>query len=405
VPTLDDYRWLVSDQAAPWLGRAAEELASVGGLVTSAITTRLRKDLSAERAHLVLEQIELRQRAREKFSRAERMFFTRKGLEQATDEAIAVYKSVRFPARDNKIYDICCGIGGDLIGLAPGRAARGIDNDEVCEVLAEANLIAHGVRNAFVLTCSADNWIRALDAAELSHLLIWHIDPDRRPVGKRTTNLEAFEPPLPVIKQLLTRSPHGAVKLAPASDVPAEWEPAAEREWIESRGECRQQVVWHGDLALHPGRRSATVVDSRAGVRTVVGIPQDSLPLAPALGRYLYEPCAAVLAARLAGQLAAEHGLAAVSPGIAYLTGDNVVTDGALAGFEVLDILPLDRKQLRAYCRERGLARLEIKKRSVDVDPEKLRREIAADGEGEATILLAPLGSSAKAIVARRIQS
>jgi hypothetical protein len=403
TPTLDDYRWLVSDQATPWLTRAAEVLAAAGGQVTSATVSRLRRDLSAERAHLVLEQVELCQRAREKFSRAERMFFTRKGLEQATDEAIAVYKSVRFPARDNKIYDICCGIGGDLIGLAPGRTARGIDSDEVCEVLAEKNLEIYDVRNAFVLTCSADNWIRALDAAELSHLLIWHIDPDRRPVGKRTTNLEAFEPPLPVIKQLLVGSPHGAVKLAPASDVPADWDASAEREWIESRGECRQQVVWHGDLALHPGRRSATVVDSRAGVRTVVGIPRDSLPLAPALGRYLFEPRAAVLAARLAGQLAAEHGLAAVSPGIAYLTGDALVTDGALDGFEVLDLLPLDRKQLRTYCRERGISRLEIKKRGVDIDPDKLRREIAAEGDGEATILLAPLGGSAKAIIARRI--
>ncbi|HZN32933.1 MAG TPA: hypothetical protein VFB80_03910, partial [Pirellulaceae bacterium] len=76
--TLDDYQWLVSDAAQPWLTRLQPELER---LATPAMLQRLRKDLSAERVHLVVEQVELRQRAREKFSLADRMFFTRKGLE------------------------------------------------------------------------------------------------------------------------------------------------------------------------------------------------------------------------------------------------------------------------------------------------------------------------------------
>src|SRR4029453_11707209 len=78
VMSLEDYRWLVSDAAMPWLARARGELAEARG-PTAALVGRLRRDLSAERAHLVVEQCELRARAREKFSRADRMFFTRKG--------------------------------------------------------------------------------------------------------------------------------------------------------------------------------------------------------------------------------------------------------------------------------------------------------------------------------------
>src|SRR5438309_11652058 len=86
---IDDYRWLVSDAANPWLTMAREESSNLNrthaGSVLVKLTSQLRKDLTAERAHLVIEQTELRQRAREKFTLAEQMFFTRQGLEQATD--------------------------------------------------------------------------------------------------------------------------------------------------------------------------------------------------------------------------------------------------------------------------------------------------------------------------------
>jgi len=106
---LEDYRWLVSDAAKPWLVRVRDELVDARG-PTVALLSRLRKDLSTDRAHLVVEQCELRERAREKFSLAERMFFTRKGLEQATDEQVAAVKAARFPA--GAVADLCCGIGG-----------------------------------------------------------------------------------------------------------------------------------------------------------------------------------------------------------------------------------------------------------------------------------------------------
>jgi hypothetical protein len=74
---MEDYQWLVSDAAAPWLDRGGCLLRSKTGSggELAKLASALRKDLSAERAHLVLEQVELRKRAAEKFSLAERMFF------------------------------------------------------------------------------------------------------------------------------------------------------------------------------------------------------------------------------------------------------------------------------------------------------------------------------------------
>ena len=90
---MNDYRWLIGDAATPWLALAADESRS---LVARA--SRLRQSLSAAQARLVLEQVELRRRAVEKFPNSARMFFTRKGLEQATDSWVAAYKAARFPA-------------------------------------------------------------------------------------------------------------------------------------------------------------------------------------------------------------------------------------------------------------------------------------------------------------------
>jgi hypothetical protein len=421
---LDDWRWLVGAAATPWLARAREELAHAAG-PSAALLTKLRKDLSAERARLVVEQFELRRRAREKFALAEQMFFTRKGLEQATDEQVAAVKAARVPG-DQPVRDLCCGIGGDLLGLARQSPAFGYDQDEVAVLLARANAVVWGYSEA---QCSAV----VGDAIQYPVLGggPWHIDPDRRPKGRRTTTADWFEPPLAALERKLGENTNAAVKLAPATEVPEHWQVSAERQWLGSRGECRQQVAWFGSLARHPGRHSATIVDARSGPRTIVGSPNEMVPTADRLGRYLLEPHAAVLAARLTGTLCREHELATVSPGCAYLTttpggweslpspigpdgkpptgtdsrplSDRLPDEPALAAFEVLDVLPLDQKQLRAYCRERNIGRLEVKKRGVDVDPERLRNSIIGSGDEAATLIVTPLQGDVRAIVARRI--
>ena len=387
---LDDYRWLVSEAALPWLERA-----SAGA--TTRLIAGLRKELSAERAHLVAELGELRGRAREKFTQAAQMYFTRKGLEQATDEQLAEYKAIRFPAHE-RYADLCCGVGGDLLALARRGTATGVDLDPVAALMAEANLTAHGF---------AQNQHKVLvqDAAEIdvARFAAWHCDPDRRAEGKRTTSIDLFAPPLDALDRLVEGNANGAIKLAPASEVPANWVERAELEWLGSRGECRQQVAWFGGLARHSGKRAATIVEASGEARTIVGVASEAAPVAQKLGRYLYEPHAAVLAAKLAGVVCAEHELSSVSAGIGYLTGDRQVNGAALAAFEVVDVLPLDRKQLKAYCRQHGIGRLEVKKRGLEIDPARLRKEIVGKGDNEATLIVSPIGGQARAIVARRI--
>ncbi|WP_425614056.1 hypothetical protein NA78x_003909 [Anatilimnocola sp. NA78] len=394
---LSDYEWLASEAAAPLLRELQEKLGN-GGQVDVRLAASLRKSQSASRTHLLLEQVELRSRARAKFSQPERMFFTRKGLEQSTDEAIAGVKAKRFAttADSMKVADLCCGIGGDLLALAGLGVAHGYDSDAVSALFAARNLEVLGRETSRALATKA-----AADSVQ--EATAWHIDPDRRPTGERTIELADYEPGPEFLKQLLEANVNGGVKIAPGADVhEREWT-ECEREWLGSRGECRQQVLWFGKLSMNAGQHVATVVDAAGKATSFAG--DESTPITPAdnIAAYVYEPDATVLAAHLAGAFAEQHELTGITSGGGYLTGDKEMFTPLLATFRVRDVLPFDVKKLKAYCRERDLGQLEIKKRNVELEPFRLRREIMAKGDEAAVIFITPFAGGVKAIVADRI--
>ncbi len=170
---LEDWRWLIGLEAADVLVELASDEGSLLGQAA-----RLRKRFSPSRVHLLLEQVELRRRAQKKFAAADTMFFTRKGLEQATDQWVARYKASRFPSGE-PVADLCCGVGGDLIALAARGPATGLERDPIVAALALANAQATtaGVD-------AADDPMKVVvgDAEDfsLTDFAAWHIDPDRR---------------------------------------------------------------------------------------------------------------------------------------------------------------------------------------------------------------------------------
>ncbi|MHB8970980.1 MAG: THUMP-like domain-containing protein [Pirellulaceae bacterium] len=388
---LDDYRWLISEDAALWLTRLAECTDP-----SVAQVRQLRQALTAERTRLVLEQSELRRRAVVKFESAARMFFTRAGLEQATDQWIARQKARRFPT-GRAVADLCCGLGGDLFGLAAQSQATGVDLNPLHTLLAEANTRVLGLDACVLETADAAQW-------PLEQCQAWHMDPDRRPQGQRTAQLAASEPSLDTIRRLLNVHPQAALKLAPAADLPADWQAAAERQWIGSGRECRQQVAWFGMLAEHPGKRSAIVVDRHGQVSPLL-VGQEEAPgrIATTVARFVYEPHACVVAARLTHTLASQFGLDAIDPQVAYLTGDLPIADLRLSTFEVQDVLPFDLRRLRKIVRERRVGKLEVKKRGVAVDPAAVQRQLRGPGDEEAVLLLTPHAGCVRAILARRV--
>ena len=150
--------------------------------------TQLRERYAPALVTAAVEQTALRRKAESKFSNAQRMYFTRAGLEQASSERMARHHARRYTAFD-RIADLCTGIGGDLIGLAAERAVLAVDVDPVHARLSQLNAAANDVA-ASVTTLCAD--VRDVAFNEIPAVFI---DPARRSSERRFT-AGASEPSL-----------------------------------------------------------------------------------------------------------------------------------------------------------------------------------------------------------------
>lgn len=399
-----DYVWLIGDEAAAYLDRLAiddrPELQQLDSL---------RKEQSFTRARLLVEQASLRRRAITKFGDlAKRMFFTPTRLEQATDLAVARYKAARLRVAVGgaMVADYCCGIGGDLIALAEHGIAAGYDLSPIPCLFAEANYrsalsdatllrvrIHQG--NVEALTPSADG--------------AWHLDPDRRTTGRRTTTFADYDPGPELIERWRRANPQGALKLAPATEAPAEWAASIELEWISSRRECRQLVAWFGSLATAPGQHRATALksaspdDAAPASSSFVGQPSVRCDADDAVLEFIYDPDPSILAADLLGAIAAQHDLRSLGAGGAYLTGPQAIADPLLATFAVRDTLPLRVDAIAKHMAAHNIGQVEIKKRGVTIDPHSLRQKLKLRGNEAATLILTRIGDRQVAIVADRL--
>ena len=396
---MDDPIWLTGPEAENLLDEAVAKKVDPAKFALS-----LRKKLDPNRARLVTEQLALRQKATVKFPDAARLFFTPIGLEQSTDCWVAAYKAQRFPSNTD-VADLCCGIGGDAMAIGLRNIITLVDNDPATLHYAFENLrrTSPGREHRALM--------QNVEDIDLSPMAAWHIDPDRRPSGNRTTQPELHSPSLSAIRTMLEANPNGAIKLAPAGELHGDWPDDAEMEWIGRDRQCRQLVVWHGDLAKAPCTRAATVIRSGQAPscefqsETFRGDNYVVCDRCDAIGRFVFEPDSAILAADLWGDLAARHDLKTPTPSIPYLTADTLPDDLPhllFSTFETVAVMPLDRKKLRAELRRLDIGRLEIKKRGVDINPEILRRELKLKGENGAVLIVLPHAGHIVAVIARR---
>lgn len=349
--------------------------------------TRLRKRFAADEVAWALTQVELRRRAAVKFERADEMLFTRDGWEQATRQRVARWRAQRFAeAGVRRVWDLGCGIGSDAMAFVEaGLDVVALDADAPTVEVATHNLSLVGGPPAR-LGRAEDVEIPAGDAVFL--------DPARRTAKGRTWRVEGFTPPWSLVEEYLASERFVVVKLGPG--VPKEILPGdVERVWVSDGGDVVEASLWNRGVA------GPVAVRLDGGAHQLV---RGAYPLdVRELGAFVAEPDGAAIRAGLIAEAVAGHDAWLLDAHTAYLSSDAPIDSVWVTNFEVLDVLRLDRRDLRAYVREHGIGTLEIKKRGVDVDPAELRRSLKPRGDGSATVILARTLAGARAIVCRRV--
>lgn len=385
IETLD---WLRTTEGGRLLVHATQAWADHAGdpVRVAALVRRLEPD--AEKAAAATTQAQLRAKGVAKFGdAAHQMFFTPDALEQATRTRVADHRAARLAAAipGGSVVDLGCGIGGDLIAFArAGLVAAGIDLDPVRAAMARANLDALGLPGAVQAGDATTVDPSGFDAA--------FADPARRGGRGRVFDVEGWTPPWPWVLDLLQR--RALVKVAPGIDhdlVP----PDAEAEWVSDGGEVKEAVIWSPGLSTTD--RRATVI-GEGGLATLTDEDDPGADVRE-VGAFLYEPDGAVVRAGLVTAVAAGVDGGLVDEHIAYVTSDASFRTPFARGYRVLEQLPYREKQLRAALQERGIGRLTIKKRGVQVVPEELRKRLALRGDDEATLVLTRVAGQGTALL------
>ncbi|NJN14833.1 MAG: SAM-dependent methyltransferase [Oscillochloris sp.] len=392
---LTTFNWLRSAAGAEILADLANRELRESAVLPE--LERLRRSLPAEHARAAVELALLRQRAAPRFPNAERLFFTREALEQASAAPVAAHRAARMAgiATIDSIADLCCGIGGDALAFAAaGLHVTAVDRDPLRLAMVQANADMSGLADR--VTILTLDLLR--DPPPQAGALF--CDPGRRAGGRRRFHSEAYEPPLSQVLRWRRPSQPLAIKLAPGID-PAELPTDAELEFVSLDGDLKEAVIWYAPDQV---RRRATLLrrSTNDAVHHVEMTEHSVINAPPTLStprNWLYEPDPAVIRAGLVRELATRLGLAQLDPSIAYLTGDQFVATPFARGWPIYEWLPFQLKRLNARLRELDAGAVTVKKRGSPLDTDILAKRLSGTGTQALVVTLTQLAGKPIALI------
>ena len=430
---LETFDWLLGPEGQAMLAELAAQAPAEADALRA--LEGLRRRVAPERARAALEVALARRRARGKLPHAERLYFTREALEQASAGPVAAHRAARL-APYGEVADLCCGAGADALAIAAaGARVLAVDRDPLRLALCRANAAALGLAER-VATLERDLLaeppppappplppprrrarrpppllvrrvppapppLRACRAGPPPPAPPLFCDRGRRAGGRRRFSVSEYEPPLAHVLGWRERTPALGVKLGPGVDR-AELPADAEHEFVSLDGELKEAALWCGPLATVARRATVlkSAADGQAETHSLAASGNESpssFILPPA--SFLYEPDPAVIRAGLVTDLGERLGAGQLDPQIAYLTApDHVATPFARA-WPLLAWLPFGLKQLRARLHELGAGAVTVKKRGSPLDSDALARRLSRPGGRPLVVVLTQASGRPAALI------
>ena len=325
-----------------------------------------------------------------------RWLFCYESAQQATPSAVADVRATKIRdivGEGAFVADVTCSVGTE--GLAVSRAGLRYAGSDVD--LVRLDMARHNLAGTSSLIYAADALVPAIQLNDVGCVIA---DPARRDGGRRISDPAHLIPPLPDLIAAWPDVPL-AVKCAPGIDY-SQWPGMVSVVSVDGKvketclysqhfGRGREAVVLRGGENGGVDKQSADVLNSDMDDR-----PGEDLAGAP--GRFIIDPDGAIVRAGLVRQMAVREGLWMLDERIAYLTGDRI--PAGHTGAEFVAQLPLKKmKDVKRLLQELDCGSLEILVRGVDVNPDKLRKQLKLGGKRPLTLVCTRIGTAGVALV------
>ncbi|MCA8923708.1 MAG: SAM-dependent methyltransferase [Planctomycetes bacterium] len=342
--------------------------------------SRARARFGADEAGWLLDQLQLRARARGRIPDAERLLFDPEALSMLSSAPVAAWRALRLKGLAGSCLDLGAGGGGDCMAFArAGLAVQAVERDPVRARLLEHNLELLGLADR-VRVLVLDWTTRAWNGEELAF-----VDPARRVDGARVLSLHDTLPPLQTVLDLAQEVPAVLLKAAPGfalRELPAQ----AGLEFVSLDGELKEALLTFG-RARRSGPR-AVILPAGAELE---GEPPAEPTLGPP-GEWIYEPDPAVIRAGLVRLLGARLGAHQLDAQTAYLSGPAAAAAPFARAWRVERWGHFLLKGLKRWLREADVGTLEVKRRRSPIEPATLLRQLGKlRGARKATVFLTPV--------------
>lgn len=362
------------------------------GEITHFLLNNNKKPFLAEVVTLVL----LRKKAETKFSKAQYMYFTKEGFEQATNEKLSDYLVDQLNLRTSvsTVIDIGCGNGGNLLSFAKKFNVIAIDNDPVHLMFARENARVYGVeKKVNFVDVPAGQFLASNQSFDDSK--VFFLDPQRMREGK--TKTRSIFNASPNINELLPKifkvSQKVFIKISPAfdyeeikmlSDIP-------EIEIISEDNVNKLAILWFKDLKKTM-RRATCIVENQIFIFESANVQDDTeAPLIENLKKndYILEPNIAITKAHLINTVALEFHMHRLNEKIGFLVDNKLPDIKYKKLFRIFKIVETfaSLRNLKRRMDELSIRRADITTRGFFIKPDDIRKKLKLKEGGEYVVI------------------
>lgn len=304
------------------------------------------------------------------------LLYTRLGLEQASGERAAEWKVSLM--KGHRAIDLTGGLGIDTLFLARrfGEVVS-CERSEALARLAEANRRTMGIANVETRIGDSEALLDGYAADSFDWVLV---DPARREHGGRSAGLSASSPDVVLLHDLMLRKARRVcIKASPAleiSGLEAQLPALSTVIAVSVAGECKEVLLLldrEHEAGRTPEVRAVCLGEATFEIASFGDEPPARV-VAETPSAWLYEPDAAIIKARLTGELARQLHLEFLNRTVDYLTSARLVERFPGRSFRIEAYRSFRPKSFRKELAELGITNAAIQRRDFPLSVEELRK-------------------------------